>query len=95
MVSNMGIASCVDVASGKTRWTARLSGKFSASPVLVRDRIICCEEERGVCHVFAANPERFHRIATNTLDNSFMASPAVSDGVLLLRSKKHLYAISR
>lgn len=94
MVSNDGVASCVNIQTGKTRWTTRLTGKFCASPILVGKRIFCFEEERGICHVFAADPQKYRQLATNTLANSFMASPAVTEGLLVLRSKKHLYGIT-
>jgi outer membrane protein assembly factor BamB len=94
MVNNTGVASCVDIATGETRWTTRLTGKYSASPILVGDRIFCLEEERGICHVFTANPRGYRRVATNTLDGSFMASPAVSGRLLILRSRTHLYGIA-
>ena len=94
MISNAGVASCVDIATGKTRWSSRITGKYSASPILVDQRIFCFEEERGICHVFAADPKRYRALATNTLDASFMASPAVTDRLLLLRTKSHLYGVS-
>ena len=94
MISNAGVASCVDATTGETRWTSRVTGKYSASPILVGRRVFCFEEEQGICHVFAADPREYRRLATNTLDNSFMASPAVTDGMLILRTKTHLYGIT-
>ena len=32
-------------------------------------------------------------IATNNLDETLLASPAVADGALLLRSDKHLFCV--
>ena len=94
MVNNAGIASCVDIATGETRWSSRITGKYSASPILVGTRVFCFEEEQGLCHVFAADPRGYRRLATNKLDASFMASPAVTDRLLILRTKTHLYGIS-
>ncbi|HCD03644.1 MAG TPA: quinonprotein alcohol dehydrogenase [Planctomycetaceae bacterium] len=94
MVNNDGIASCVDTATGRTRWARRLTGKYCASPILVGERVFCFEEEKGLCHVFAADPKRYRKLATNTLDASFMASPAVTDGMLILRTKSHVYGIA-
>ena len=94
MISNAGVASCVDITTGKTRWSSRITGKYSASPILVDTRIFCFEEERGRCHVFAADPRGYRPLASNALDASFMASPAVTDRLLLLRTKTHLYGIS-
>ena len=94
MVNNDGIASCIDTATGRTRWARRLTGKYCASPILVGERVFCFEEEKGLCHVFAADPKRYRKLATNTLDASFMASPAATDGMLILRTKTHLYGIA-
>ncbi|MCH2399793.1 MAG: PQQ-binding-like beta-propeller repeat protein [Pirellulales bacterium] len=94
MVSNTGVASCVDMETGRTRWSQRLGGKYSASPILVDKRIFCCEEEQGICHVFAADPAGYRALATNKLEASFMASPAVADKMLILRTKTHLYGIT-
>jgi outer membrane protein assembly factor BamB len=93
MVDNSGVASCIDTATGKPRWTKRIAGKFTASPVLVGDRIYCFQREMGKSHVFAADPKKYRELATNTLDAGCMASPAVTNGLLILRTKTHLYGI--
>ncbi|HTN00469.1 MAG TPA: hypothetical protein VL132_01255, partial [Planctomycetaceae bacterium] len=46
----------------------------------------------GLCTVIAAEAER-DVLASNTLDDEFVASPAVSNGRIYLRGKKALYAI--
>ncbi len=50
VVSDGGIASCLDAATGKSRWTKRLSGDFSASPVLCGGRLYAANED-GVTFV--------------------------------------------
>ena len=93
MVDNSGVASCIDITTGKARWTKRIAGKFTASPVLVGDRIFCFERETGKSHVFAANPKKYTALATNTLDAGCMGSPAITNGLMILRTKTHLYGI--
>ena len=95
MVDNSGVASCIDTATGKARWTKRIAGKFTASPVLIGDRIYCFQREMGKAHVFAADPTKYRELATNTLDVGCMASPAVTNGLLILRTKTHLYGIGK
>ena len=93
MVNNAGVASCLDIKTGQSRWTKRIAGKHVASPVLIGNRIFSFSQE-GVTHVFA--PEKtFRLLATNKLDGGFMASPAVTEGRLILRTRTHLYAISK
>jgi hypothetical protein len=46
--------------------------------------------ENGTVFVFGAAKE-FELLATNQLDDSVIASPAVVDGRLLIRGKQNLY----
>jgi outer membrane protein assembly factor BamB len=91
VVSDAGIASCVDARTGEARWVQRLGGAYSASPVFADGRIYFLNEE-GVTTVVAPGTE-FRRLATNALDGSTLASMAVSDGSFFVRSDSHLYRI--
>ncbi len=93
MVSDAGIASCLNAGTGKPLWQNRLKGDFSASPILADGRIYFCNQD-GTTFVVAAKPE-FELLATNPLDAGFMASPAVYDKALYLRTKTHLYRIQQ
>ncbi len=92
MVSDTGIFSCLDIATGEVRWSERLSGRFSASLVESGGRLYACDEDGGFV-VFKANPERFELVAENKLAAGCMASPAVIGDDLLVRTKTHLYRI--
>ena len=92
MVSDIGIATCLDVATGKIHWQQRLSGNFSASPVFADGRIYFLSEE-GLATVLAPGKE-FRRLAVNQLDGSTYASIAPSQGSLFIRSDTHLYRIA-
>jgi outer membrane protein assembly factor BamB len=50
------------------------------------------DHDNGVTHVFALG-EKFEEIGSFTLGEAVSASPAVSDGRLLLRGKDNLYCI--
>ena len=91
IVSDAGIATCVDAATGETHWRERLRGTFSASPVFADGRIYFQSEE-GVTTVIAHGPE-YRELARNKLDGSMLASLAVSDGSIFIRSHSHLYRI--
>lgn len=91
MVTNRGVASCLDAKTGESRWTERLGGNFSASPLAADGRIYLFSEE-GKTHAIEPGPA-FKLLATSTLDGHIMASPAVADGALLLRTDTHLYRI--
>ena len=70
-------------------WTERLGGDFSASPVFAEGRIYFPNEE-GVTYVVKAG-EEFEPLATNDLGERTLASPAVDDGALYLRTASHLW----
>ena len=91
-VSDMGILTCVDAATGETHWRERLRGNFSASPVFADERIYLQSEE-GVTIVIARGLE-YRELARNELDGSMLASLAVSDGSIFIRSHSHLYRIT-
>ncbi len=91
VVDDKGIATCLDAKSGESLWNKRLGGNFSASPVLVNNKLYVGNEE-GRFFVFDAARE-FNLLAENEFEDGFMASPAVSDSALFLRSKSALYRV--
>jgi len=91
MVSDGGIGSCLDAATGKELWQERLGGEFAAS-LLYADRRIYSLNRTGTS--FVLKPSRAYEVlATNQLDAGFMASPGVYGKSLILRTKTHLYRI--
>ncbi len=91
IVSDEGVAACLDARTGEQHWRQRLGGNFSASPVYAAGRIYFLSED-GVTTVVADGPS-FKRLATNRLDGRTLASIAVSDGAIYLRTDSHLYRI--
>jgi hypothetical protein len=66
---------------------------YSASPVAADGRIYF-SDEHGNINVVKAAPEYEH-LATNNMDETCMASPAISGKTLFIRARRHLYAISK
>ena len=95
MISDAGIVAAHDASSGKELWKERVGGNFSASPLLTGSLLMLLSEE-GDCTIFdiasAAGPTK---VAKNQLGERTLASPAVVDGDLLLRSDQALYRIHR
>ena len=91
VVTDFGIATCVDALTGDIHWQQRLGGNHSASPVFVGGRIYFQNEE-GVTTVLAPGPE-FRVLARNRIDGYTLASMAVSDDALFIRTDTHLYRI--
>ena len=92
MVSDNGVASCVDAKTGTPYWQVRLGGNHSASPIFADGRIYFLSEE-GESVVIAPGRE-FKALARNQLDGQTLASMAVSDGSIFVRSQSHLYRLS-
>jgi outer membrane protein assembly factor BamB len=91
-VSDTGVLSLADATTGQIRWQQRLGGNYSASPVFADGRIYFQSEE-GQTTVIAPGKE-FKKLATNQLDGYTLASMAVSQGSLFIRSHSHLYRIA-
>jgi outer membrane protein assembly factor BamB len=91
MASNGGVATCLDAKTGEQLWQERLGGNFSASPIYAGGRIYFANED-GLVTVIRPGDE-FQVVASNQLDGRFLASPAVIDGALLLRTDAHLYRV--
>ncbi len=91
MVDERGVGACLEAKPGKEVWRTRIGGDFSASPIYAAGRIYFFDEG-GKTTVIEAAPE-YRVIAVNELDEGFMASPAVSENALYLRTKTHLYRI--
>ncbi len=91
MVSDDGALTCLEAATGKQVWRERIPGNYAASPIYGDGRLYFFNQQGKATVV---KPGRsFEVLATNTLDDGFMASPAVSGRALFLRTKTHLYRI--
>ncbi len=91
MVSDNGIASCLDAKTGKMHWQERLGGNHSASPVFADGRIYFLSEE-GETTVIEPSKE-FRRLAVNKIGERTLASLAISGGAIFLRGDSHLYRL--
>jgi outer membrane protein assembly factor BamB len=93
VVSDNGIARCLDAVTGHVKWKERLAGDYKASP-LAADGYIYFLSRDGRCTVVTA-AAKFAKVAENRLADQFVASPAVSGGKLFLRGQKALYCLGK
>jgi outer membrane protein assembly factor BamB len=93
IVNDGGIASCLDAKTGATHWVQRLGGAFSASPVFADGKIYFLSEE-GTSTVLAPG-KAFQKLATSTLDGEILASMAVSERSIFIRTNSHLYRFAQ
>lgn len=95
MVTSGGIVTCLDGSNGKLFYRKRLGagGPYFSSPVATNQRIYSASRN-GIVSVFAAGDE-FKVLARNNLAEQIMATPAIVDDKLYIRTDKHLYAFGR
>jgi hypothetical protein len=89
-----GVLTAFDAKTGTRHYQARLGdGKtgFSASAVAAAGRLYFTSED-GDVYVVKAGPA-FELLATNSLGEVAMATPAISEGTLLFRTRNHLVAV--
>jgi outer membrane protein assembly factor BamB len=93
VISDGGVGSCFDAATGKLHWNARIDGNYSASPLFADGKIYVGNQE-GALTVFAPG-KSYEKLVENQIEGSIMASPLALDGALVLRSDTALYRFSK
>jgi outer membrane protein assembly factor BamB len=91
VVSDNGILSCLNARTGKLHYQQRLGGNFSASPLFAAGRIYFQSEE-GETIVIAPGSD-YKELARSQMPEQTLASLAVSDGSIYLRTAATLYRI--
>ena len=89
-----GVAYCLDIQTGQTRWKDRLPGaaKSWGSFVLAGDRIYSLSQT-GETVVFKANPEKLEVLAQGDVGEQTNSSLVPSDGRFIIRTHKALWCI--
>jgi len=84
-VADDGILRCYNAESGQETWKQRIGGRYRVSPLLAGGHIYITDMQ-GRTTVFKADPSKYQEVAVNQLGEEGFATPAVSDGRLLLRT---------
>ena len=92
LVSDGGIATCVDAKTGEEHWQQRIGTKFSSSPVYA-DGKIYFQDEDGKGTVLKAGI-KFQKLAENGFKEPSLASYCVGDGAIFVRTEKRLYKVA-
>ncbi len=96
VLANNGVFDAYDLATGKEIYRQRLplvGSGYSASPVAADGRIYLSNEDGEMLVVEAG--AAFKLLATNSIGEMLMATPALSDGVMYVRALSTLFAIGR
>jgi outer membrane protein assembly factor BamB len=94
MLANNGVLDAYEPLTGKEIYRQRLplvGSGYSASPVAADGKIYLSNEDGGMLVIEAG--AAFKHLATNSMGETLMATPAISDGVLFVRGASTLFAI--
>jgi outer membrane protein assembly factor BamB len=94
--SNSGVLTCYVAATGEEVYKERIGGggdSYTASPVAGDGRLYFASEQ-GQVRVVRAGPV-FELLAVNSVDDYVMATPAISNGSLFVRSQHFLMAFGK
>jgi outer membrane protein assembly factor BamB len=96
VLTNNGVFDTYDVATGKEIYRQRLplvGSGYSASPVAADGKIYLSNEDGEMLVIEAG--ATFKHLATNSIGESLMATPALSQGVMFVRGSRTLFAIGK
>jgi outer membrane protein assembly factor BamB len=91
---NNGVLAAYNLTTGERIYQERLGGTggaFSASPIAADGKLYLSSED-GDVFVVKAGP-KYELLAKNSIGEVIMATPAVSEGLLIVRGLKNVYAI--
>ncbi len=91
--SSSGVLRCFNAKTGEKIYEKRLgSGASMIASLVAGDGKIYCASENGIVYVVAAGPE-FGIQSRNAMGQPCFASPAISAGVIYLRTTGNLLAV--
>ena len=91
-----GVLTVYDAKNGRQAYVHRIGTKgstFSASPIAARGNLYFASED-GEVFVIKAGPV-YELLATNQMGEPLMATPAISDGILLIRGQQNVFAVKQ
>jgi outer membrane protein assembly factor BamB len=91
-ITDGGVATCLQAATGEIVWQERVGGNFSATPLAAGGRIYFVADS-GETTIIGAGPE-FKVLTRNPLGEKVQASLAASQGRIFIRTEQHLFCIA-
>lgn len=91
--SNQGVVTAYNADSGDRIYQERLGGKggaFTSSPVASDGKLYLLSEDGDIFVVKTG--AKYELLSTNPVGEVMMASPAISDGLLIVRGLNHVFA---
>ena len=91
VLADNGVLSAYVAQTAELVYQQRLPSSFTASPVAADGRLYLASEDGDVFVVKAGR--QYELLAKNTMGQPLMASPALSEGMLIIRGEKAIYAL--
>ena len=91
VVADNGVLSAYDAKTGAVVYQQRLPSSFTASPVAADGRLYLASEDGDVFVVKAGR--QYELLSRNTMGQPLMATPALSQGMLIVRGQNTIYAL--
>lgn len=91
MANDVGVLTASDAATGERVWQERVEGVFSASPVAGAGHVYFVSENGDTVVVKAGRSPRV--VQRNALGERAVASPAISNGQLFIRTDNRVFCI--
>jgi outer membrane protein assembly factor BamB len=90
LLSDAGIMTCFDVATGEIHYQERVGGNYFGSPVWIDGRIFAVSKTGELVVIDAT--DRFNVLHRYALNEVCESTPAVAVGRLFVRTEKHLWS---
>jgi len=91
VLADNGVLSAYDAKTGENIYQQRLPTSFSASPVAANGKLYLSSEDGDVFVVKAGR--QYELLSHNIMGQPLMSTPALSDGMLIIRGENTLYAL--
>jgi outer membrane protein assembly factor BamB len=93
MVTDKGIAQCINLKTGKLHWKERLASGFSASPV-ANGKFIYAVDQEGTVFVIKAD-KAFEQVGKFSLGESTRATPMIARDKIFFRTASQLICFGK
>jgi outer membrane protein assembly factor BamB len=91
VLADNGVLSVYDSNTGENIYQQRLPTSFSASPVAANGKLFLLSEDGDVFVVKAGR--QYELLSRNTMGQPLMATPALTEGMLIIRGENTIYAL--
>ena len=93
LISDGGIASCLQTATGEVLWRERLDGNYFASPVLI-DGKVCIVSREGEVRMLSITRQKMETLGLSKLEEKTYNTPAVSARRVFFRTYSSLHCLN-